>query len=82
MTNPSVTSVLRSLEDKHLVQRVPHPEDGRSKIVRLTEEAVTYWPQLEKARTELENRITANLSEAQQEQLKALLLQIDLNGGQ
>ena len=76
MTNPSVTSVLRTLEKKELVRRKVNPDDGRSKTVMLTETALAIQPQLNEVREALEERITCNLSEHEQSELYALLLKI------
>ncbi len=73
MTNPTVTGLVQKLEAKELVRRVPHPEDGRSKVLVLTERALAMREELLALSDDLERQMTANLNEAECEQLALLL---------
>ena len=73
MTNPSVTSVLHTLEKKGLVQREENPEDKRSNVIVLTDKAIHMQSELEAAGERLEEAITENLSPEERTALIALL---------
>lgn len=73
MTNPTVTGLMQKLEAKDLVRRVPHPEDRRSKVLVLTERAMAIKEELLALAESLEQQMTANLNEAECEQLALLL---------
>ena len=73
MTNPTVTGLVQKLETKELVRRVPHPEDGRSKVLVLTERAMAIQEELLALAESLERQMTANLNEAECEELALLL---------
>lgn len=79
LTNPTVTGIIQNLEKKRLVERVQNPEDKRSKLIYLTECAMTMKPELSTLGESLENQVTANLTDAECEQLCALLKK--LTGG-
>ena len=73
MTNPSVTSVLHTLEKKGLVQREENPEDKRSNVIVLTDKAVQMQSELETVGERLEEAIAENLSPEERTTLIALL---------
>ena len=73
MTNPSVTSVLHTLEKKGLVQREENPEDKRSNVISLTDKAAGMQSELEAVGEQLEETITKNLSLEERTTLIALL---------
>ena len=73
MTNPSVTSVLHTLEKKGLVQREENPEDKRSNVISLTDKATRMQSELEAVGRQLEETITKNLSPDERAALIALL---------
>lgn len=76
MTNPTVTGIIQNLERKGLVQRVPNPDDRRSKLLVLTERALSMQKELHALGESLENQITANLTEHESRQLIELLNKI------
>lgn len=47
VSRQSLDGVLKRMERDHHVQRVPHPEDGRARLVRLTAPGRTYWDALQ-----------------------------------
>ena len=73
MTNPTVTGLVQKLEAKGLVRRVPHPEDGRSKVLVLSERAMAMREELIALAESLERQMTANLNETECGQLAFLL---------
>ena len=73
MTNPTVTGILQNLEKKNMVERVVNPQDGRSKVIGLTEKAFGMKEELLQIGDKLEATLTANLEEEEQIQLISLL---------
>ena len=73
MTNPSVTSVLHTLEKKGLIQREENPEDKRSNVISLTDKAVGMQAEMEAAGERLEEAIAENLSPEERTALIVLL---------
>lgn len=61
MTNPSVTSVLHTLEKKGLIQREENPEDKRSNVIRLTDKAIQMQSALKDVGEQIEESIAKNL---------------------
>src|SRR5215468_9156148 len=49
---PTMTKIVAKLEDRGLVQRTPHPTDGRQVILAPTEQGRAMYAQFEKARNE------------------------------
>lgn len=49
---PTVTKIVAKLEERGLVQRTPHPTDGRQVILAATEAGRTVLAQVERARNE------------------------------
>lgn len=79
MTNPTVTGILQNLEKKGLVERIANPDDKRSKLLRLTEKALSMKTELYALGESLETQVTANLSEEEIRQLIELLKKILVN---
>lgn len=76
MTNPTVTGLVHKLEAKDLVNRMPHPEDRRSKVLVLTERAIQMKEELLDLADSLEQQMTANLTEEEYDQLASLLVKM------
>ncbi|WP_020682983.1 MarR family winged helix-turn-helix transcriptional regulator [Marinobacterium rhizophilum] len=47
VSRQNLDGVLKRMERDDHVVRVPHPEDGRARLVRLTETGQTYWNSLQ-----------------------------------
>ncbi|MEU3452384.1 MarR family transcriptional regulator [Micromonospora sp. NPDC006766] len=61
---PTMTKIVAKLEERGLVQRTPHPTDGRQVILAATEGGRAVLEQFERARNEwLANRLTALTAE-------------------
>ena len=73
MTNPTVTGLVQKMEKKGLIERVPNPDDKRSKLIRVTEKARAMEPELNLVSAELESQFTRNLDADEKMQIKALL---------
>ena len=73
MTNPSVTSVLHTLEKKGMIQREENPEDKRSNVISLTDKAIGMQVEMEVLGEKLEEAITKNLSPEERTTLIVLL---------
>ncbi len=73
LTNPTVTGLVQKLETKDLVQRKPHPEDKRSKVLVLTDRAMQMKEELLALADRLEQQMTRNLTEAECDRLEYLL---------
>jgi DNA-binding MarR family transcriptional regulator len=79
LSNPTVTGILNNLEKKDLIERRPNPDDGRSKLIVLTEKARAFDPQLDAIREKLDENFTHMLTEEEKEQMRILLRKI-ING--
>lgn len=73
MTNPTVTGLVQKLEAKDLVTRIPHPDDKRSKVLVLTDRAISMRDELLTLAESFEQQMTANLTSEEYAQLKLLL---------
>lgn len=73
MTNPTVTGLVQNMEKKGLVERVPNPEDKRSKLIRVTDKVRAIEPELMSLGSKLEESFTKNLNEEEKQQMKILL---------
>lgn len=73
MTNPTVTGLVQKLEAKELLKREPHPEDKRSKVLVLTERAMSMKEELLALSDSLEKQLTAKLTDEEYSQLASLL---------
>ena len=73
MTNPSVTSVLHTLEKKDLIHRAENAEDRRSKVISLTQKSLDLRDELDAAGDRLEEAFTKNLSSAERSEMIVLL---------
>lgn len=73
MTNPTVTGLLNNLEKKEWIQRIPNPNDSRSKVIRLTAKAENLRNELLDISEQLEDMLTDNLNEQEKDQLIELM---------
>lgn len=73
MTNPTVTGLLHNLEKKDWIQRIPNPNDSRSKVIRLTAKAEGLREELLEISDRLEDMLTDNLNDQEKEQLIELM---------
>ena len=81
LTNPTVTGIIQNLEKKGLVQRIPNPEDKRSKLLILTEEAMSIKEELYQIGESIEAHVTSNLTKSEYDELMRLLNKIENKEG-
>lgn len=73
VTKPSATTMVQRLERKGLVERMPCPEDARSKLVVLTAKAETGLEEESKIYQVMANTLESQLTEQEAKQLNVLL---------
>lgn len=73
MTNPTVTGLLKNLEEKGWIRREVNPEDSRSKIICLTDVALTRKEELYTYGEQIEEALIHDLTEKEREMLEKLL---------
>jgi DNA-binding MarR family transcriptional regulator len=76
MSHPTAIGLIGQLEKKGYLERRKDPEDGRSKILILTEKAKQLQNELEMLGDRLEADFTYPLSDEEKEVLKQLLLKL------
>lgn len=67
---PTMTKIVAKLEERGLVQRTPHPTDGRQVILAATEGGRAVLDQFERARNEWLAHRLAELTEAERDTLQ------------
>lgn len=73
MTNPTVTGLIHMLEAKNLVKKMPNPNDKRSKVLVLTDQALEKKDELLMLADHIEQQMTAKLTAEEYSQLASLL---------
>lgn len=73
---PNLVSMVNALEQRELIKRLPHPNDGRAMGLHLTELGAKTVRRAEKTAAELEQDVTAKLSPQERKTLMALLKKI------
>ncbi|TVY04165.1 MarR family winged helix-turn-helix transcriptional regulator [Cohnella terricola] len=73
---PSVTSLLNGLESKELIIRKNHPQDGRYKLIYLTETGLKLAEETQHFTTVVEERVKDGMTADEFESLKALLVKM------
>lgn len=76
MTNPTVTGIINNLEKKRLVQRIENPDDRRSKLLWLTDNALEMIPLLISLTETIEKQMTIALTDDECTQLSTILKKI------
>jgi DNA-binding MarR family transcriptional regulator len=67
---PTMTKIIAKLEERGLVQRTPHPTDGRQVIIAATPEGRAVYAQFERVRDEWLASRLAELTPAERETLR------------
>ena len=75
---PNLVGLIQSLESRGLIERKPHPHDGRAVGLHATPKGHDLMVQAEQTATELEIEKTAKLTPAQRKTLLTLLQKIYL----
>ncbi len=73
MTNPTVTGIIQNMESGGWIERVPNPNDSRSKIIKLTKKSLDKKEILYNLGENLEKEFTKDLTKEEQKQLLNLL---------
>ena len=73
MTHPTALGLLDQLEKKGFTTRIPNPEDGRGKLIALTEKADAMQAELEALGNAVEEKLTEHLSDDEKGKLILLL---------
>ena len=73
MTNPTVTGIIQNMESGGWIERVPNPNDSRSKIIKLTKKSLDKKEILYNLGENLEKEFTKNLNKDEQKELLNLL---------
>ena len=73
---PNLVGLIQSLEARGLIEREPHPHDGRAVGLHATPKGQALMVQAEQTATELETEKTAKLTPAERKTLVALLQKI------
>lgn len=73
LTNPTVTGIVQNLEKKGFIERIKNPQDGRSKVLHVTEKGFSLYKDAKMLNSEMENRFTENLGPEEKKQLLILL---------
>ncbi|MDO4265344.1 MAG: MarR family transcriptional regulator [Eubacteriales bacterium] len=73
LTHPTTIGLIDQLEKKGFVCRKVNPEDARSRVIGLTEQALEMRKELERIGESLEEEFTAALTEDERMQLSELL---------
>ncbi len=72
MRAPSATELLKSMEQKGLLNRVPSESDGRRKKIVVSAEAVKYKPMLDRELDQVEKQLTKDLDRKEIEAWKVI----------
>ena len=73
LSRQNLTAVLDRLEARNWIERVRDPEDGRTRLIRLTEEGDRVWAQMQRPIAAFYAGALSVLDEAEQAQLCRLL---------
>lgn len=75
---PNLVGLIQSLESRGLIERLPHPTDGRALGLHPTVKGVSLMQQAERTASELEIDASSKLSASQRQTLVQLLQKIYL----
>jgi DNA-binding MarR family transcriptional regulator len=78
---PNLVGMLKALEKRALLERRPHPADGRSHGLHATAQGLKLMAQAEHTAVQLEHAATAGLTPAESRTLMRLLKKIYLKAG-
>ncbi len=76
LKHPTVTGIMKRLEEKGFIKCVPSPKDRRFKIISETEKALALHEEIETQLTNINKRFTSILSDEELECLENLLNKI------
>ena len=73
---PNLVGLIATLERRGLIERLPHPSDGRAMGVHLTPQGIELMVQAEKTAFDLEMDATSRLTDAERKTLIRLLQKV------
>ena len=76
MSNPTVTGLVKTLTKEGFIERVNHPSDSRSKVLKLTEKSEAMRDTLMSMGEQLEQQFTACLTDDEKKLLLPLLIKL------
>jgi DNA-binding MarR family transcriptional regulator len=79
MDDPTACRIVKSLQDKGLVDSVPDPSHGRRNIITVTQGGAQVAPALDAHAEDLERDLAAGLTGPDQLELRRLLLKVIAN---
>ena len=79
MDDPTACRIVKTLQDKALVDSVPDPAHGRRNIVSISEAGLRVAPVLDTLAEELGRDLEAGLTAGEKRQLRILLLKVIAN---
>lgn len=79
LKNPTVTGILRRMEEKGFVMILPNEKDKRCKNVYLTEQAFDIEKKMEAARRRVDKRLTIGMTKREVEALQKMLNRVLYN---
>jgi DNA-binding MarR family transcriptional regulator len=78
MLPPNLVGMVRQLEQRGLIVRLPHPRDGRAMGLHATEAGIELMQKAECTASELEHSVTTRLTPAERSTLLRLLQKVYL----
>jgi DNA-binding MarR family transcriptional regulator len=78
MLPPNLVGMISAMETRNVIERIPHPSDGRAIGLHLTEVGIALAQTAEDTATQLENEATSRLTPAERKTLMRLLQKIYL----
>jgi DNA-binding MarR family transcriptional regulator len=79
MDDPTACRIVKTLQDKGLVDSVPDPAHGRRHIISISRSGAKVAPALDALAEDLGRDLEAGLSETEQLQLRTVLLKVIAN---
>lgn len=73
LTNPTVTGILKRLEEKVFISRVKSEADGRNKLIQLTTQSEALLDQFMQYKNKIESMFLSDMNEEDITQLRSLL---------
>jgi DNA-binding MarR family transcriptional regulator len=73
---PNLVGKISAMEQRRMIDRRPHPQDGRAVGLHLSAEGEKFMAQAEQAASQLEDDVTSGLSAAEKKTLLRLLQKV------
>lgn len=77
VTKQSMAALVAHLEDRGYVERIPDPDDGRARLVRVTPRGLEVFAVVREFVAELDARLRRRLGARRLRALRALLVELD-----